>query len=136
MLRDIVAGVVAVAGRDMGWPCTPTRSVGFAAINGVLDNVLPFAGGAVNVASPATEVQSVEAWAAQRAQLRSCQGEPSTTQQSANVVAYVWSGCQAPMWLYRVEDGGHSWPGGGGIVNVDKELLVTDVIAAMLQAVS
>jgi polyhydroxybutyrate depolymerase len=131
-MTDVVTGVVPVAGRDMSWPCEPAQPVAFAAVNGVLDDVLPYDGGAVRVAAPVSEVQSVEAWTLQRAESRNCDAQPAQTLQSPHVVVFTWSGCSAPMSLYRVEDGGHSWPQGGGFNHVDTELSITDVVATML----
>jgi polyhydroxybutyrate depolymerase len=134
-MSDVVDGVVPVAGRDMGWRCRPARPIPFAAVNGVLDDVLPYDGGAVNVAAPVTTVDSAEAWAADRAASRGCTGPPKVSQISAHVDRLDWSGCAAAVSLYRVKDGGHSWPSGGGNPPVDHELSVTKVIEDMIATV-
>jgi polyhydroxybutyrate depolymerase len=130
-MTDVVAGVVSVASRDMGWGCKPARPVPFVAVSGVLDDVLPYKGGAVN-APPLTSVDSVDDWLTARAASRGCVGKPSEVSVSAHVVLETWSGCAAPVSLYRVEDGGHSWPNGGGFGAIDHELSVTKVIADLL----
>jgi polyhydroxybutyrate depolymerase len=135
-LSDLVVGVVSVAARDFGWSCSPARPVAFTAVSGVLDEVLPYDGGPVNAPPPITEVGSVDDWLAARATSRACTGEPKEQRVSDHVVVERWSGCVAPVALYRVEDGGHSWPSGGGFPPVDHELSVTDIIAAMLDGSS
>jgi len=131
-MTDVVSAVVPVAGRDMGWTCTPAKPIPFVAVNGVLDDVLPFKGGAVDVVAPVSSVDSVDAWLADRAKSRGCAGKPTETSVSPHVHREDWSGCAAPVTLYRVEDGGHSWPSGGGLPPVDHELSVTKVIAGLL----
>jgi polyhydroxybutyrate depolymerase len=131
-MTDLVAGVVPVAGRDMGWSCKPKKPIPFTAVNGVLDDALPYKGGPVNAPPPLTSVDSVDEWLAARATSRGCVGKPTEATSSAHVVLETWSGCTAPVSLYRVEDGGHSWPNGGGYGAVDHELSVTKVIAEML----
>jgi polyhydroxybutyrate depolymerase len=135
-MTDVVAAVVPVAGRDMGWGCTPKKAIPFVAVNGVLDEVLPYAGGPVDAAPPPlTKVDSVDAWLAARAKSRGCAREPNDTNVSTHVKLETWSGCRAPVSLYRVEDGGHSWPNGGGQnPPVDRELSVDKVIADLLAA--
>ena len=135
-LSDVVAGVVSVASRDFGWPCEPASPVAFAAISGVLDDILPWDGGPVNAPPPINSVGSVDEWLAERASSRSCSGAPEETQKSPHVVQYAWTGCAAPLSLYRVEDGGHSWPSGGGFPPVNHELSVTEIIAGMIDAAS
>jgi polyhydroxybutyrate depolymerase len=135
-LSDLIVGVVPVAARGFGWTCEPKRHVAFAAVSGELDDVLPYEGGPVNAPDPITSVESVDAWLADRATSRGCEGEPTETRQSQNVAVQVWSGCDAPVSLYRVKDGGHSWPGGGGMHPVSHSLEVNDIIAAMLQSTS
>ena len=131
-MSDVVAGVVSVASRDFGWPCEPASPVPFAAVSGVLDDVLPWEGGPINAPPPITSVGSVDDWLAERATLRSCSGAPEETRTSPHVVRFEWSGCTAPVALYRVEDGGHSWPSGGGFPPVNHELSVTEIIAGMV----
>jgi polyhydroxybutyrate depolymerase len=131
-MTDLVAGVVPVAGRDMGWGCKPKKPIPFTAVNGVLDDVLPYQGGPVDAAPPLTSVDSVDDWLAARAASRGCVGKPTEAKSSPHVVLETWSGCAASVALYRVEDGGHSWPNGGGYGPVDHELSVTKVIADML----
>ena len=131
-MSDVIAGVVSVASRDFGWPCEPASPVPFAAVSGVMDDVLPWDGGAINAPPPITSVGSVDDWLAERATLRSCAGAPEETRSSPHVVRFEWSGCTAPVSLYRVEDGGHSWPSGGGFPPVNHELSVTEIIAGMV----
>jgi polyhydroxybutyrate depolymerase len=134
-MTDVVHAVVAVAGRDMGWGCAPKQAIPFVAINGVLDQVLPYKGGPVNAAPPLTAVDSVDAWLAARAKSRGCDAKPKSSTVSAHVKLETWSGCRAPVSLYRVEDGGHTWPNGGGQdPPVDHELSVDKVIADLFAA--
>jgi polyhydroxybutyrate depolymerase len=130
---DLMIAVVAVAAREFpGWPCIGNHPVAFAAVNGVLDEVIPYAGGPVNGVN-VRDAESVDAWLAARAATRDCDPTPQSKRASQHVEVTTWSGCSAPVTLYRVEDGGHSWPGGGGLPPVDRELSVTDIIAKMLE---
>ena len=132
-MTDVVSAVVPVAGRDMGWSCSPAKPIPFVAVNGVLDDVLPFKGGPVDVVAPVTTVDLLGGRVvADRAASRGCAGKPTGTTVSPHVQREAWSGCAAPVTLYRVEDGGHSWPSGGGLPPVDRELSVTKVIADLL----
>jgi len=134
-MTDVVGGVVAVAGRDMGWACKPAAPIPFVAVNGVLDQVLPYEGGPVNVAAPVTQVDGVDDWLSARAQSRGCHGQPAESSASAHVRLRVWPGCRAPVSLYRVEDGGHTWPNGGGQdPPVDHELSVDAILAGLFAA--
>jgi len=133
-MTDLVVGVVAVAGRDFGWGCKPDKPVPFTAVNGVLDDAIPYKGGPIDAPPPVTSVDSVDDWLAARATSRGCTGKPSAKSVSAHVSLETWPGCAAPVSLYRVEDGGHSWPNGGGYGAIDHELSVTKIIADMLAA--
>jgi polyhydroxybutyrate depolymerase len=133
-LSDLIVGVVPVAGRGFGWPCAPKRPVAFTAVSGELDRFLPYEGGPVSAPPPMFSVESVDAWLADRAKSRGCTGGPAETRKSEHVAVLTWSGCGAPVTLYRVEDGGHSWPGGGGFAPVSHSLETNDIIAAMLES--
>lgn len=134
-MTDLVAAVVPVAARDFGWACAPSRAIPFTAISGVLDEVLPYEGGPVNAPPPFTSVGSVDDWTADRAASRGCAGASTDSTASAHVSVRTWPGCDAPVTAYRVEDGGHSWPSGGGMQPVDRELSVTKVIADLIAAI-
>jgi polyhydroxybutyrate depolymerase len=57
-------------------------------------------------------VIGVEAWAAQWARRNGCDGGPSQQSAIGTVEPLFWQGCVAPVELYRITRGGHTWPGG------------------------
>lgn len=130
-LADRVAAVAPVAGITDIAGCAPARPVPLIAFHGTADPFLSYEGGfgpaAVNLPAPDGSGQtlgdlglgpgggggpSVEDVVAGWATRNGCDGEPEQEAVAADVTELVYP-CPAgaEVELYRVEGGGHSWPG-------------------------
>ena len=90
--------------------CRGLRRMGLAVINGVLDPIVPYAGGRIDVLGRQRDlVLGTEETLRLFARANRCDA-PVTTQIGA-VDKVEWQGCTAPVTLYRVTNGGHAWPG-------------------------
>ncbi len=105
-----VAPVAANHGETWGGACAPSRPVPIIAFHGTLDAFLPYEGG--ESPFPDRPVTGVEEWLAAWASLDGCAADPIVTSVSAEVDVLTWQACDAPVVLYRVLGGGHTWPGG------------------------
>ena len=86
-------------------PCTPTRPVPMISFHGVEDHLLPYDGAGRSGQRP------FEVWGADWATRNGCAGKPTVTQYRPTVEQLTYSGCKAPVILYRVHHNGHTWPG-------------------------
>ena len=93
----------------------PRQAMPILHIHGTLDKLVPFEGNKKGSALPFLPVEeSLEPWL----RVNCCCSAPAvttvpTTMDKLNVVRKEWSGCpgSAPVVLYVVEGGGHTWPG-------------------------
>ncbi len=119
-----IAPVSGLYGKSWGGGCDPSRPVPVISFHGEADETVLFLGG-----QPATGRRStpIEEWAAAWAERNGC--DPAPVQQVAigDVDPEFWSNCDAPVELYRVTDGGHTWPGG---VNDPRDGITTTAISA------
>jgi len=120
-----IASVSGLYGPAWGDPCNPSRAVPVVAFHGVIDPIVPYGGGPVN-ATGAPPVIAVQAWAADWARRNGCSGEPEVQPAIGEVEPLVWKGCTAPVELYRIPHGGHTWPGSA----IDDPALTTQDISA------
>lgn len=112
-------GVRAIAPVAMPLPafleddCRGTGPTAVMIVNGVRDPLVPHDGGVVTVGRRARDaVLSSEATARFFARRNLCRGPGLPERIGPAVERRVWQGCAAPTRLYRVEDGGHTWPSG------------------------
>ncbi len=127
-LADRIAAIASVSGTygpAWGDPCAPSRAVPVVAFHGVLDPIVPYRGGPVNSAG-AQPVIAAEAWAAGWATRNGCSGGPEPQPAIGAVEPLAWKGCAAPVQLYRIPSGGHTWPGSP----IDDPALTTHDISA------
>ncbi len=116
-LSDRIAAVGLVAGTgavSLVRGCRPTRPVSVIAFNGTADPLVPYEGGQVTAfGSDRGEVVSVDALAARMASLGGCTDPPAASSAGPSVTLRRWS-CPNGVGVdfYRVEGGGHTWPGG------------------------
>lgn len=110
-LADRVAGVGAVAGVNLVAPCPDGEPVPLVAFHGTDDDVVPWEGGTVlsGLAEALPVEDAVAAWAARNG----CSDEVTEERVGDEVVRRVWDGCpdDAPVELFVVDGGGHTWPG-------------------------
>jgi polyhydroxybutyrate depolymerase len=107
---DRFAGFGLVAG-DFYNPtfCGNAKRRPIVIFHGTSDAVVPYGGG--KVATGGTPVQSAEAVAKSWAQHNGCTAGPNETPLGTEVVRLDWTGCKAPVVMYRIVGGGHTWPG-------------------------
>ncbi len=91
---------------------------------------MPYSGGRV-ATDQGFAVRNTEQTAAQWAKHNRCSSGPVTTKLGSQVSRLSWSGCAAPVVLYRIDGGGHTWP--GATVDVDRLGLTTHQISATEQ---
>jgi polyhydroxybutyrate depolymerase len=109
-----VAGTVA-ADAQAWW--RPGRPVPLIQIHGSGDTILPYAGGAVRArrrgGPDRGQVLGVDAWADLVA-TNNAAGAPTVTRVGPDVSVRAWRGPtpQSDIEFWRVEGGGHTWPGG------------------------
>ena len=115
-----LAGLAAIAGLRAGRPdpsntsqpeaasCQPSSAVPVIAFHGQQDATNPYDGGGSGVWQYSVPTAQ-KRWAA----LNGCASTPTTTAVSSHVSKLTYSGCRdgADVVLYRVSDGGHTWPG-------------------------
>ena len=114
-LSDRIAAVGLVASAQMlPWEwCADQRPVPMIAFHGTADPEVPYNGGKTWVA-PYT-LPSIPAWVATWARRNRCARGPIETSVAADVTRLAYTECAngADVVLHRVENGGHTWPGGG-----------------------
>ncbi len=104
-MADQIAAVAPVSAYLPPRPCTPARPVPIMSFHGVEDHLLPYNGGGRSDQLP------FEKWGQSWAKRDGCVGGPTQTQYKATVEQLAYSGCKAPVILYRVHHNGHTWPG-------------------------
>jgi polyhydroxybutyrate depolymerase len=114
-LSDRIAAIASISGvYGPGWqgPCVTIRPMPVIAFHGVIDPLVPYAGGSIIGSTADTpKVVPVETWAAGWATRNHCKSGPIAQSAIGQVVPLFWQGCSAPVELYRINNGGHNWPG-------------------------
>ena len=114
-----VASVSSTMAKDLESRCRPQRPIPILMINGTEDKLVPWLGGEMRVGAGG-KILSVPETVAFWRQNNSCSATPKeeqlpdTVHDGTKVVSYQYSGCHqnATVMLYRIEGGGHGWPGG------------------------
>jgi polyhydroxybutyrate depolymerase len=124
---DRFAGFGLVAG-DFYVPalCGAAKQRPIVIFHGTNDQVVPYNGG--NVATTKVPVMPEEETAQAWAKHNGCTAGPRETTLGTEVVRLDWTGCRAPVMLYRIVGGGHTWP--GAAINVDRLGATTHQISA------
>jgi polyhydroxybutyrate depolymerase len=125
---DVFAGFGPVAAEFYNETyCGAAKPRPLIIFHGTADMVVPYAGGTVATGQGLT-VRNTEATAAQWAKHNRCSGGPVTTKLGSEVTRLRWTGCAAPVELYRIDGGGHTWP--GGVVDVERLGMTTHQVSA------
>jgi len=121
-LADRIAGIAPVAATLIGTiaqTCTPSRPMPVLEIQGTADPLVPYAGGHVRGRGPGgNPTLSAPATIAHWASVNGCATSPQTAtlplvvRDRTVVRTDTYTGCAAPVILYTVVGGGHTWPGG------------------------
>ena len=108
-LADRFAGFAAASPwlvDDMG-ECQPARPVPMMGLHSIDDPTNPYDGdeqfGAV--------IWSFPQFGALWSDLNRCESGPDPGERSGEATSEVWTGCEAPVVMWSLADGGHSWPG-------------------------
>jgi polyhydroxybutyrate depolymerase len=116
-MRDRIAAVGMVGAAlltPFEW-CPDRRPMPMIAFHGTADTAAPYAGGPSWVSS--APFQGVETFTARWAARNQCAAVPDESRVAEDVTRRGYRGCaaDAPVLLYTVEGGGHTWPGGGAL---------------------
>jgi polyhydroxybutyrate depolymerase len=133
---DRFAAVALVAGTgpaQLGATCASDEPVSVISVHGTADPLVPYNGG-VGKFSQVGSVATVDATAAYWASRDKCDSPPATAEVSPTVSSRVWRCPAASVAFYRVEGGGHTWPGGPQYLSkrivgaTDRSIDATDLI--------
>ncbi len=93
-----------------------TQPIPLIAFHGTLDPSVPFTNGAKGASLPDVAVRGTELNMGDWARLDHCSPTSTDTVISSQVTRQVWPDCTGgtAVVLYRVEGGGHTWPGAAG----------------------
>jgi len=111
--RIAAVGLVGAA-HLLPWSwCTDSTPVPMIAFHGTADNAAPYDGGMSWVAS--NRFPSIPGWTARWARRNRCATRPVVSAAATDVTRIEYPDCAggSAVVLYRIEGGGHSWPGGG-----------------------
>jgi polyhydroxybutyrate depolymerase len=110
--RIAAVGMVAAA-QTLPWRwCADQRPVPMIAFHGTADPDVPYSGGPSWV-SP-RPFPNVPRWTANWAKRNRCESTPVDSVVAPDVIRRTYTGCAdgAPVVLYTIRGGGHTWPGG------------------------
>ena len=111
-LSDRIAAVgMVAAAQTLPWRwCTDQRPIPMIAFHGTADPEVPYNGGASWV-SP-RPFPNVPRWTANFARRNGCAANPVDSIVASDVIRRSYRQCAAPVVLYTIRGGGHTWPGG------------------------
>lgn len=108
-LADRITAIGGVAGAYSALPeCQPSRPVPVIAFHGTDDTIVPYEG----TTGQRFGLPPIEDWAAEWAGRNGCDLAPQPLADIGAVSGVEYTGCEAPVTLYTVHGGGHTWPGG------------------------
>jgi polyhydroxybutyrate depolymerase len=135
-LADSIAGIGAVAGVNLVSACPEGSPVAVIAFHGTDDDIVPYDGGAVlgGLAQADPMQDTMAAWARRNG----CDGGPVEERVGSETRHLAWTGCEAPVELYVVDGGGHTWPGARAVrglghvtADIDASRLILEAFAAL-----
>jgi polyhydroxybutyrate depolymerase len=117
---DVFAAIAPVAGTlGVGVACNPSRPVSVLEAHGTADPLVPFNGGDVHGRGGVSRSISVSSMVDKWRSADGCQGDPSTQElpdvrDGTFVRRFDSTACAASteVIFYRIDHGGHTWPGG------------------------
>lgn len=124
-MSDTIAAIAPVAGQ-LGIPptkCNPPRPVPLLEIHGTADPIVPYNGGTPIIGidlGPVPKFRSVTESLAAFTQKNGCLGQPKTIYQKGDATCSQWGLCQGDVVHCKIDQGGHTWPGGVPIPLVGK----------------
>lgn len=112
VMADRVAaiGAVAPALTMTSEACASVRPMPMIAFHGTADPITRYNGGKVFIArDPFPDIRS---WLSEWARRNQCAGSSSEAEVAGEVTQMTYDSCAEPIVFYRIEGGGHTWPGG------------------------
>lgn len=124
-MSDVFAAIAPVAGQLGISPakCNLTRPVPLLEIHGTADPIVPYQGGTPILGfdlGPVPKFRSVTESVGAFTQKNGCLGPAKTIFQKGDATCTQWSICQGDVVHCKIDDGGHTWPGGVPIPLVGK----------------
>jgi polyhydroxybutyrate depolymerase len=130
-LADRIAGVAMIAGtmpRSLQPSCAPKRPVSVMLLHGTEDPIVPYDGGEVKIRGLAARGMVVSAEATVSEWVRHDGCDPVSEERQipdvnpsdgSTIRVQSWSRCKdgVTVELWRVQGGGHTWPGGWQYLN-------------------
>jgi polyhydroxybutyrate depolymerase len=128
---DTFAGFGPVAA-DVYFPalCANAKVRPIIIFHGTADPVVPYYGGHIGGPS-GLAIAPAEETAAAWAKHNGCTAGATQTRLSSQVITLTWKGCKAPVVMYRIVGGGHTWP--GSTIDVSALGLTTHQVSATAQ---
>jgi polyhydroxybutyrate depolymerase len=90
--------------------CKSAPPMPMVAFHGTSDPLTRYEGGKVFVA--AEPFPDIPGWLSKWARRNQCESPASESRVAADVTRFAYDSCAAPIIFYRIEGGGHTWPGG------------------------
>jgi polyhydroxybutyrate depolymerase len=117
MSQRIAAVGMVGAALTLPWSwCRDERPVPVIAFHGTADDAGPYHGGSSWVSLGKPIFPDIEPFMANWARRNGCSPAAVESSIAADVTRIAYPGCDAaPVVLYRIEGGGHTWPAGGHI---------------------
>lgn len=112
-LSDRIAAVGMVgSAQTLPWSwCKDERPVPMINFHGTADTFTPYRGG-MSMVSHNHSFPGVAAWTSNWARRNRCSPAPVEKRVADDVTRIEYTNCTAPVLLYRIERGGHTWPRG------------------------
>jgi polyhydroxybutyrate depolymerase len=112
-LSERIAAFGAVSGAYMlpADACRPSRPVPAIIFHGTADPIVPYEGGPSHAFDLPFPV--IGEWVEALAQRNGCDGAAGELPSHGDVRGVSFTGCDADVVFYKVDGGGHAWPGGG-----------------------
>ena len=138
-LSEVFAAIAPVAGIQFLDNCTPSRAIPVLTFHGKKDYVNQFVH---SFMSPPYWKHGVEYSIGKWVDNNGCSNEPQSESISEVVTRLTWSGCTAgaEVVFYRIDNGGHTWPGSPIILTTpwsgktNKDIVASDLIWAFFMA--
>ena len=113
--RIAAVGLVGAALTEEWEWCGDTTAVPAIVIHGTDDKFTRYHGGGSWVMPDGRTFPSIPGWVRKWAGRNRCTAETAESRIASDVTKREYIGCRAPVELYTIEKGGHTWPGGGEI---------------------
>jgi polyhydroxybutyrate depolymerase len=138
-LAEVFAAIAPVAGVQFLDNCSPARAIPVLIFHGKKDAVNSYVH---NVVSPPYWKHGVEYSVNKWVENNGCDREPDSDRISDVVTKLSWSGCNsnADVVFYRIDNGGHTWPGSPVILTTswsgktNTDIVASDLIWAFFKA--